>query len=134
MKVNIVNLTGETQVILRKPPENIIGSTGDAMILEPDPHLPKVVVRNGLKREATLRGIPIFYEHETEIEYLPEPAANTVYLVPPIAARAALRSDVLCPGPDVFDNDGRYIGCAGLISVVPIDQFYSQSIKNGTVH
>ena len=41
MKITIVNLTGEFLSILRKPPEHIVGSTGDPLYLDIDPNAQK---------------------------------------------------------------------------------------------
>ena len=65
---------------------------------------------------ATTDGITIFRsEYSGQLENLPDPVENVIYIVSALALNAvpADRTDVVCPGNAVRDRRGRTIGCQG---------------------
>jgi hypothetical protein len=61
--------------------------------------------------------VPLVSKRFGEVENLPEPAPNTVYIVSALTAQAAWavgRRDVVCPGDPVRDAEGRIIGATSL--------------------
>lgn len=63
-----------------------------------------------------VNGIPVVVKTFGDVVDLPEPQADTVYIVSALVAAAAAksgRSDVLSPGDLVRDADGKIVGCGG---------------------
>ena len=61
-------------------------------------------------------GITIYATKFGQLEGLPEPSDGTVYIVSALAAQAcADRHDVLVPGEAIRDDNGRVVGCNGLV-------------------
>ena len=67
---------------------------------------------------ADVGGIPVGLLAFGEVEGVPAPRKNTIYVVSGFVAaeiaREGVRNDVLCPGPLVRDENGRPVGCLGL--------------------
>lgn len=62
--------------------------------------------------------IPVDVVSFGDVEGLPEPQENTVYIVSAlVAARVPERRDVYMPGKAIRDDAGRVIGCSGLSQV-----------------
>ena len=61
--------------------------------------------------------VPVYCMIFGEIENLPAPKEDTIYIVSRLVATAAGRNDVMCPGEAVRDEEGRVIGCIGLSHV-----------------
>lgn len=63
-------------------------------------------------------GFPIYQTQYGELEGLPEPKADTMYIVSAMAAaaaKAAGRDDILSPGELIRDENGQPVGCRGLV-------------------
>ncbi len=61
-------------------------------------------------------GITVYATKFGQLEGLPEPAEGTIYIVSALAAQAcADRHDVLVPGEAIRDDNGRVVGCNGLV-------------------
>ncbi len=59
--------------------------------------------------------IPVFRTTFGEVEGLPEPQDDTLYIVSLLVRRARpYRGDLLSPGQLIRDAEGRPIGCKGL--------------------
>jgi len=60
--------------------------------------------------------IPVVRPTMGDVEGLPEPQDDVIYVVSRLVAEAAprIRRDLVCPGPLVRDDAGRPIGCRGL--------------------
>lgn len=59
-------------------------------------------------------GIPLFKSEFGEIEGLPDPQPNTMYIVSALALKAIFdRTDVVAPGNLQRDENGQPIGCFG---------------------
>ena len=59
--------------------------------------------------------IPITETVFGEVENLPQPKEDTVYIVSALIAQAAInRRDIFIPNESVRDNKGRIIGCRSL--------------------
>lgn len=48
-----------------------------------------------------------------EVQGLPEPQEDVLFVVSRMVYDAAKRHDLVCPGPLVRDTDGKVIGCQG---------------------
>ena len=60
-------------------------------------------------------GITVYATKFGQLEGLPEPSEDTVFIVSALAAQAcADRHDVFVPGEAIRDEAGRVIGCDGL--------------------
>ena len=70
--------------------------------------------------DGTVDGVPIVRTSYGLVEGLPEPVADTMYIVSSLTAQAALRSgrctteDLLIPGRMVRDEAGVILGCQAL--------------------
>ena len=63
-------------------------------------------------------GIPILKKEYGEVEELPEPKDDTIYIVShTIAQLVPERKDVFIPGKSVSDNMGRIVGCKCLTHI-----------------
>ena len=104
--MNIINLTPHAI--------NIVDNKNQIIkIIEPS----KKVAR--LKTSTIITGyldeIPITQTVFGEIENLPYPQKDTVYVVSSLIAQAAVgRHDIFIPNESVRDNKGRIIGCRSL--------------------
>lgn len=62
-------------------------------------------------------GIPIVRKFFGQVENLPDPKPDTIFIVSALVAQAARRPDVMCP-ETVRDSEGKITGCKALCSVV----------------
>lgn len=82
-------------------------------ILEPSGIIPRVSTTS--KVVGNLLGIPEEITEFGEVENLPEPEEDTVYIVSTLVAQACPgRQDLRTPGQQVRDDKGRVIGCKSL--------------------
>ena len=58
--------------------------------------------------------IPITVTKYDEVENLPEPVNDTIYIVSAMVANAIKRHDLYIPNENVRDDKGRIIGCKSL--------------------
>lgn len=58
--------------------------------------------------------IPVVRQMFGEVQDLPEPEYDTIYIVSAITAKGLDRDDVFVPSRPVRDPDGRVIGCRAL--------------------
>lgn len=65
-----------------------------------------------------VNGIPVVRKTFGEIEGLPQPQADTIFIVSALVAQAAKREDVFSPGDFVRDDQGRILGCKSLVRSV----------------
>lgn len=110
-RTNIINLTPHTiNIVSRNGITVDIPSTGLARV-----KTSKLVC-------GIVNGITLYAESYGDIEGLPEPRENTIYVVSRPVAQALAdprytgekRTDVYVPGELIRDEDGRPIGCKGL--------------------
>lgn len=68
------------------------------------------------KDAGKIDGVPLIYRRYVNIEGLPEPKDDVIYIVSHIV-RTALprRKDLISPGDLFRDNDGNIIGCTNFI-------------------
>ncbi|ACV58114.1 hypothetical protein [Alicyclobacillus acidocaldarius] len=62
-------------------------------------------------------GLPVYKTVMGDMEGLPAPQPDTVYVASTLVAQAAVRagrSDVYSPAAQVRDSEGRIVGCRGL--------------------
>lgn len=67
------------------------------------------------KPEGFYSDIPVFSKNFGQINNLPEPQPDTIYIIPGIMLEAAYtqgRTDVVAPG-ELVKQDGKIIGCNG---------------------
>lgn len=77
-----------------------------------------IVARVTVKREqiGTLNDLPIYRSVFGQVENLPDPKADTVYIVSAMVAQAVKgkRDDIYIVDDTVRDENGRIIGCRAL--------------------
>ena len=76
------------------------------------------VARRSVERVVvgSIDGITVYATKFGQLEGLPEPDEDAIYIVSALAAQAcAGRTDVLVPGEAIRDEAGRVIGCNGLV-------------------
>ena len=62
-----------------------------------------------------VNGIPVTATEFGEVENLPEPTQDTIYIVSSLVAqRCKDRNDVFIPNESVRDENGRIVGCKSL--------------------
>ena len=98
-----INLTPHDIVIFRDGKRKLIPATGKVA---------RVSAR--CKQITDVDGIPVMQNVYGEVEGLPDPEANTIYIVSSLVACRAQRVDVLVPNDFVRDDSGRIIGCRSL--------------------
>jgi hypothetical protein len=105
--MEFVNLTPHTI--------NIVDGEGNEVLsVSPSGEIARVAVSNQLVE--TVLGIEIYRAEYGQIEGLPAPQADTVYIVSMLVReRVPERSDVMSPGQLVRDDSGRPVGCRGLV-------------------
>ena len=107
--MTIINCTPHSLVFLNVDNEVI-------RTIEPSGIIPRVSSTSSIVGE--IDGLP---EEETsfgEVENLPDPEENTIYVVSTLVAQACPgRSDLRTPGQQVRDSAGRVIGCRSLAKV-----------------
>lgn len=105
--MNIVNLTPHDI--------NIVTPSGNISY--------QTIVRSGLVARVsvvsdqvdTINSIPIYVVRYGEVENLPPPQENTIYIVSLLVKQASpRRTDLFSPGELVRDVNGNVIGCKGL--------------------
>jgi hypothetical protein len=101
----VVNLTPHEINIVGEQNRNILPSGQVARVTEE------------IKRVGTVDGIPIIHKTFGEVEGLPEPQSDTVFIVSLLVAQAAKRIDVLAIGETVRNEKGQVIGAKSLAMV-----------------
>ena len=109
-EVKIINLT---------PHEvTVVGSNGDVLMKIP---ASGQVARCSVSRAVIgkLNGIPVAKSVMGDVEGLPEPVDNVVYVVSRVVAEAmkGKRNDLIIPDDSVRDSKGCIIGCKGFAVV-----------------
>lgn len=103
--MNFVNLTPHAL--------NIIEEDGNVYTLPTSGQIARVAATRTVAY--VMDGIEIFETQFGEVEGLPEPDYNNVYIVSALAAqRCRHRADVYSPGELVRNDAGQVIGCRGL--------------------
>ena len=103
--INIINLTPhEVNIILENG--NIINIPASGTIARCK--VERQIINN-------INGIPITQTKFGEIEDLPDPQPNTIYIVSSLVAQAVPhRTDVFIPDDCVRDDQGKITGCRSL--------------------
>lgn len=106
METKILNLTPHAI--------NFCGSDGTVILtVEPSAVVARVACKTVTKGE--INGIPVTENEYSEIENLPAPQENTIYLVSAlVAGRCKDRKDVFIPNELVRDEKGNIVGCQSL--------------------
>lgn len=107
--MNFINLTPHVL--------NIYEEDGKTLLMSIQPTAPAARCKQETVCVGNLGGLPVYTMQFGEVENLPEPKENTVYIVSRLVAAARWRDDVLCPGAAVRDERGRVVGCVGLSRV-----------------
>lgn len=91
-----------------------VGENGSVLKeIEPSGQLARVAVKT--VKTGFFDDLPITESVFGEVEGLPDPCENTVYIVSSLVAqRCRDRSDVFIPNESVRDANGRIIGCLSL--------------------
>ncbi len=104
--VNIINLTPHAITFVDDNDKPIL-------IVEPSGNLARVSVRT--EHVGSINNIPITVSVFGEVEGLPDPNNDTIFLVSSLVAqRVRNRDDVFIPNESVRDLNGRIIGCRSL--------------------
>lgn len=86
------------------------------LVLKPYGIVPRV--EKFIEREVIVDGIQVNHVFYGKPEGLPEPKANTIYIVSAITAKAAPgRKDLYIVDDTIRDESGRIIGCRALAQV-----------------
>lgn len=105
MKTKILNLTPHAI--------NFCSSDGTVILTVESSGLARVACKIVTKGE--INGIPVTENEYSEIEDLPAPQKDTIYLVSAlVAGRCKDRKDVFIPNELVRDEKGNIIGCRSL--------------------
>ena len=102
-------------IILNYTPHtlNIYNEAGEEVAsLPPSGQVARVAVSKVKKGE--IDGIPLFTTQTGDLEGLPEPAENTIYVVSGMFRAACRRPDLWQPGELLRNEAGQPIGCIGL--------------------
>lgn len=102
-------------ILINLTPHDItfIGENGEKRIILPSGKLARVAAKT--VTVGSIDGIPVTATEFGEVEGLPEPAADTIYIVSSLVAqRVPERTDVYVPSESVRDENGRIIGCKSL--------------------
>lgn len=82
-----------------------------------EPSGPVARVSQQLENIGSIDGIRIFRSVLGEVEGLPPPKQDTIYIVSQmVSANVHGRTDIYSPGELIRDDSGRVIGCKGLIA------------------
>lgn len=99
--MKIVNLTPHSITFVKE--------SGN-LVIEPSGTIARVSTSTQVIGE--IDGVPITETVFGEVENLPEPQEDTIFLVSSLVAqRCKERSDVFIPNESVRDSEGRIIGC-----------------------
>lgn len=97
---------------------NFVDETGRPLVtIEPSGNLARVTAHTVTTGEVTVGEItlPVTGTTYGEIEGLPAPEEDTIYIVSSIvASRCPDRTDVFIPNESVRDEKGRIVGCKSL--------------------
>ena len=76
-------------------------------------------VKSSTIKQSEHAGVPIYKSTFGEIEGLPEPQPDTVYIVSALALNAVptTRTDVVAPGNLQLNEEGQPIGCCGFRAI-----------------
>lgn len=99
---------------------NIFTAEGGKIKIPPSGTVARVSVQRQKVGEITVDGktIPIHKNVYGEVENLPDPKPDTIYIVSSLVAQAVPhREDVLIPDDAVRDAEGKIIGVKGLAHV-----------------
>ena len=103
--MNIINLTPHAV--------NFIREGFEPLVIEPSGNVARLSTKTVVIDE--IAGIPVTTTEFGEIEGLPDPAENTIYITSSlVAGRCSERTDVFIPNESVRDDAGRIIGCKSL--------------------
>lgn len=93
---------------------NFVGEAGEAlMTIEPSGQIVRVTAKT--VTTGNINGIPVTETVFGEVENLPLPTSDTIYIVSSLVAqRFKDRDDVFIPNESVRDEKGRVIGCKSL--------------------
>ena len=106
--INIVNLTPHPVTIEKKD--------GTQMVIKPSGIIPRA--KQTEKAMGEIDGVPVIKMSFGEVENMPAPKANTIFVVSAITAQALKgRYDVFVPARPIRDKQGRIIGCEALARV-----------------
>lgn len=90
-------------------------------ILGDDDQVVKTIDSSGVARVDVQRtqvdsidGVPIYDSTYGDVDGLPDPQDDTMYVVSGLVASATDRADVVSPGDLVRDDDGNVVGARGL--------------------
>lgn len=105
---NIINLTPHAV--------NIATSGGEVVTIQPSGKVARVATQRRHVSSVEFNGktIPLFSTVYGEVEGLPKPETDTVYIVSAMVKERAQRLDVLSPGNLMRDTNGNVVGCEGL--------------------
>ena len=103
--MKIINLTPHDIVFVREGAADIVVPASGKIA--------RVAVKTVIIGD--INGIPVTTSVFGGVEDLPEPTADTIYIVSSIvASRVTNREDVYIPNESVRDDKGRIIGCKSL--------------------
>lgn len=106
--MNLVNLT---------PHEiTVITDDGKEIKIPPSGRIARILTKD--EKVGEVNGISMYETKLVEVQDLPEPMPNTLFIVSVVVAEKVRRSDVLAPYSLVRDENGTVKGCRGLCRII----------------
>jgi hypothetical protein len=96
---------------------NIFDEEGE-LIVSVQPEIVSARVKTSRESLGKNGNIPIFKNNYSDVEGLPEPLEDTIFVVSAKVAERAKRDDVMYPGELIRDASGQPVGCIGLTAHV----------------
>lgn len=112
--MKVINLTPHAITFYLKNPEE--HTMSELLTVQPSGQVARVTAKTVVIHEG-LPGLPIPVTTTAygEVEGLPAPEEDTIYIVSSLVAqRCRDREDVFIPNESVRDKDGRIVGCCSL--------------------
>ena len=104
-------------VNLTPHPLHILGEDGKLLLeVKPSGTVARIAPRRTRQEALEIGGtqVPVFSVSALDIEGLPEPREDAIYVVSSYVEGQTTRPDVFAPGRLVRDDGGNVIGCVGL--------------------
>ncbi len=108
--MNIINLTPHDVNIITDTGVITIPASGQVARCSTTRKVIDIISINGIK-------VPINQVAYSQVEGLPNPAPDTLYIVSALVAQACNRQDLVIPDDSVRDEQGRIVGCRALAKV-----------------
>jgi hypothetical protein len=103
--MELVNLTPHRLNLLDEDGEEVL-------VVEPSGDVARVQTER--VQVGSVQGVPLYETQQGDVENLPAPQEDVLYVVSGFVRSAVERDDVVSPGALVRDEDGKPVGAKGL--------------------